>query len=279
MANPNQFQPVNNQNVNQILDTIIAEKGSASMQSYGAYGNTPLIQKYIANIKAHNPITILATITPIALLVIMTVAISSSSHRPNEIANNGGVTELSSAEDNYRGSSDADEDVSTNTNTDNANTNETTITPTQAVIEAGLNPTATNNPSNPGPSVPIVTNPTAPPSTPAITDTFGIASWNSYFGNSSSNVANAAQELSGKGGDILAFQEVHQPSRRTAIKSKIIDCGSCKYSGYVQNYSTDGSSPASLPIYWNKTRFSLLNSGYVKVSDATGTDPNYISSK
>ena len=278
---PNQTPTPDPRNTNDILDAIISESTKTYSDTTYTAAQPNLIQRYIASLVARNPITIILTILPITMLIGVSVLLSNQGQKA-PIAEG----DSSQASEEYAGSDTTgnNETPASENATESGNTGTQTQTPTGPDAVAAITNLSGNNPTTPKPPTNPVVVPTPPPAptppTPApVTSTFGITSWNTYYGNSTTNVGNAAQELSGKGGDILAFQEVHQPSRRTALKSKMIDCSGCKYSGYVQNYSTDGSSPASLPIYWNKTRFSLLNSGYVKVADATGTDPNYISSK
>lgn len=112
---------------------------------------------------------------------------------------------------------------------------------------------------------------------------FSITSWNTYFDNKSKNLGDQVKTIS-KSTSILAMQEVHNPKKRKQIKDKLL-CSSCTYAGYVENYSTNGSSAASLPIIWNKSQFKLSGSPHSvrvtnKVSgikDSTGS--NSVSSK
>jgi len=128
---------------------------------------------------------------------------------------------------------------------------------------------------------PIVgnTSPKEPTGGSAIT----IASWNTLYSNASSNVKKGAQAVASKA-DIIGFQELHLPDRRRAMRDGLL-CGSCAYAGYVHSYSIAGSNPGSLAIVWNKSRFTIVSSGYYKVSDtqyvktSTGTTGNKISAK
>ncbi len=118
---------------------------------------------------------------------------------------------------------------------------------------------------------------------PAGGSTMTIASWNTLFTNSTSNIKKGSSAVSSKA-DIIGFQELHQPDRRKAMRDTLL-CSSCAYAGYVHNYSTDGSNPGSLAIVWKKSRFNVISSGYYKVSDpetiktSTGTTGNRISAK
>ena len=101
-----------------------------------------------------------------------------------------------------------------------------------------------------------------------------IASWNIYYLNSPSNVVSGAKSLFEKA-DIIGFQELHKASRRTALRNSLL-CSSCNYQGYIQNYSSNGSSPGSVSIIWKKSRFAKKDSGYVKVA---GRQSSMISEK
>lgn len=105
---------------------------------------------------------------------------------------------------------------------------------------------------------------------------FNITSWNSSYDNPT-NVGSSILKFA-PNSDIIGIQEVHKPSQRKNIKSKLL-CSSCKYAGYVRDYTYDGSSPASLPILWDKSKFSYIEKGYVTMSpkvtgikDATGSN-------
>lgn len=75
---------------------------------------------------------------------------------------------------------------------------------------------------------------------------------------------------------ILGFQEMHTPGRRVAMRDSIL-CNTCAFSGYVANYTYDGSSAASLPIVWKKDLFSMVSTGSVTVSERiNGVSPKFI---
>lgn len=130
--------------------------------------------------------------------------------------------------------------------------------------------------------VPIADDPS--PTSPAQTgDTITFASWNTLFSNSTSNVGKGVKAVAEKA-DIIGFQELHLSDRRKKMRDTLL-CSSCAFSGYVQNYSANGSNPGSVAIVWRKSRFSVVKSGYFKVSDTqyvstkTGSTGNKISSK
>jgi endonuclease/exonuclease/phosphatase family metal-dependent hydrolase len=94
-------------------------------------------------------------------------------------------------------------------------------------------------------------------------ESFNVTTWNSEFSNKK-NIGTEITKL-GTNSDIIGVQEAHKPSQRKNIKSKLL-CSSCKYAGYVKDYSYNGSSAASVPILWNKSKFSLVKKGYAKLS-------------
>ncbi|MGB2786866.1 MAG: endonuclease/exonuclease/phosphatase family protein [Candidatus Saccharimonadaceae bacterium] len=99
-------------------------------------------------------------------------------------------------------------------------------------------------------------------------NSFTIASWNAYYLSSPSNVANGAAGVGSKA-QIIGFQELHRTDRRRAMRDKML-CASCAFSGYVKDYTSSGSSPASVAIIWRKDRFSMNSAGYYKVSSTSG---------
>lgn len=104
---------------------------------------------------------------------------------------------------------------------------------------------------------------TPSPTPTAQTATFNVTSWNSAFSNKT-NVGKSIKALA-VNSDIVGVQETHKPSQRKNIKSQLL-CSTCRYAGYVQNYSHSGSSPASTPILWNKAKFDLVKKGYYQMS-------------
>lgn len=131
--------------------------------------------------------------------------------------------------------------------------------------------------------VPITNGPTTGSPVPASGDDITFASWNTLFSNAVSNVGKGVKAVAAKA-DIIGFQELHLSDRRKEMRDKLL-CSSCDFSGYVQNYSTNGSNPGSVAIVWRKDRFSVVKSGYFKVSDTeyvstkTGSTGNKISNK
>lgn len=101
----------------------------------------------------------------------------------------------------------------------------------------------------------------ATPSAPQ--NSFNVTTWNSAFDNPL-NIGTSITTF-GKNSDIIGIQEAHTPAQRKNIKSKLL-CSSCKYSGYIKDYTYNGSSPASLPILWNKAKFSYVSKGYYTMS-------------
>lgn len=173
--------------------------------------------------------------------------------------------------------------IGTDDNTNNTSTNNVTSTPPKSV---SASPPAQVTPSNPSSRTKIIRPPVLPPPTikrpvppppkpptpkppvpkpptptppPAVSSQFTISSWNTRFDNSASNLGDQVKLVAG-GASILGLQEVHNPTKRKQIQSKVL-CSSCAYAGYVRDYTYNGSSPASIPIIWKKTEFSLSGSG------------------
>jgi exonuclease III len=129
----------------------------------------------------------------------------------------------------------------------------------------------------------IADDPTTNTPMPAGGANITFASWNTLYSNSVGNVGKGVSAV-GKKADIIGFQELHLSDRRKKMRDTLL-CSSCAFSGYVQNYSTNGSNPGSVAIVWRKDRFKAVKSGYYKVSDTqhistkTGSTGNKISAK
>lgn len=93
-----------------------------------------------------------------------------------------------------------------------------------------------------------------------------VATWNMKFDNKQSVTTGVKQILASA--DIVGLQEVHKTTQRNRIKKLI--CSSCAYAGYLPSYHKDKTGPASTPIVWNRSKFSLVGKGhYQKVTTST----------
>ena len=103
----------------------------------------------------------------------------------------------------------------------------------------------------------------------ASTSAFNVTTWNSNYANKY-NVGKEIKKL-GQNSDIIAIQEAHKYSQRNNIKSSLL-CSKCTYAGYMPESkyfkSHNGSTAASLPILWNKSKFRLIEKGNIKTSSA-----------
>lgn len=98
-----------------------------------------------------------------------------------------------------------------------------------------------------------------------------VASWNTLFSNKTP-LATGAKSIGAKA-DVIGFQEVHRPDKthRYSLLNDFM-CKTCKFNGYMEpngrsggDANTNNGRAASLPIAWNKSRFTLVKSGYRKV--------------
>lgn len=103
-----------------------------------------------------------------------------------------------------------------------------------------------------------VPTPIPPKPAPTTTHKFTIASWNTNSDNAK-NVGTEVLSLMTKS-QIMGLQEIHKKTQRDSVKSKVT-CTSCKYSGYIPSYTSDGASAASYPIVWDKAAFTAIGSG------------------
>lgn len=96
--------------------------------------------------------------------------------------------------------------------------------------------------------------------------TINVATWNMKFDNKQSVTTGVKQILASA--DVVGLQEVHKTAQRNRIKKLI--CSSCEYAGYLPSYHKDKTGPASTPIVWNRSKFSLVGKGhYQKVTTST----------
>ena len=100
---------------------------------------------------------------------------------------------------------------------------------------------------------------TTPPTiTPVVVanSTITIASWNTYYMNKPAYVAGGVKEIAAKA-DIIGFQELNFKDRRDAIKSTLITCATCQYSGYFPDTNGKGwATKATVSLVWNKNKFT-----------------------
>lgn len=97
------------------------------------------------------------------------------------------------------------------------------------------------------------------------TTNLSIASWNTLYTNKTSNVAQGASALAAQA-DIIAFQELNFPDRRSAIRKAIVDCDTCAFTGYFPDSTGKGwGTKATVSIAWNKYRFTALETGTYSV--------------
>lgn len=93
-----------------------------------------------------------------------------------------------------------------------------------------------------------------------------VASWNSLFSNDT-YLATGAKAIANQA-QIIGFQEVHwTDSKHRPSLLKDFICSSCKFDGYMDSATRDnsGSKPASLPIAWERSRFTKVSAGYKNV--------------
>jgi endonuclease/exonuclease/phosphatase family metal-dependent hydrolase len=88
-----------------------------------------------------------------------------------------------------------------------------------------------------------------------------IASWNTLITNSKKNIAKGATALSASA-DIIDVQELNYKSERQAIRDKLM-CKKCTFTGYMYKWKSYGATPASASIFWNKTKFTKKDAGWL----------------
>ena len=98
--------------------------------------------------------------------------------------------------------------------------------------------------------------------------TFTVASWNSWYDNKLDFKTQI--DAMSKKASIIAIQEMHIPAKRKQLTNNVL-CKNCDYAGYMYNSKLEGSTPASLPIVWKKSDFSLLKQGYMSAANNVKT--------
>jgi endonuclease/exonuclease/phosphatase family metal-dependent hydrolase len=122
--------------------------------------------------------------------------------------------------------------------------------------------------SSPPTPTPTPTPAPTPSPTPRPTTTFTIASWNTKYDNTASNLGTEVATVTASA-PIVGLQEVHDPAKRQQIRDKVL-CPTCAYASRSEEFNYDGSSPASLPIIWKKSQFQVVGTpGSLQVSPKT----------
>jgi len=107
--------------------------------------------------------------------------------------------------------------------------------------------------------------PTVSPAPAIANSTITIASWNTYYMNKPSDVASGVKAIAAKA-DIIGFQELNFKDRREAIKSALINCATCQYSGYFPDTNGKGwATRATVSLVWNKNKFTALETNTLAV--------------
>lgn len=106
------------------------------------------------------------------------------------------------------------------------------------------------------------------------TTNLSVASWNALYTNKTSSVAAGASALAAQA-DLIGFQELNFPDRRTAIRKAIVDCSTCAFTGYFPDSNGKGwDTKATVSLAWNKYRFTALETGTYKVLGARAYSAN-----
>ena len=146
------------------------------------------------------------------------------------------------------------------TSADTADDTSTTYTDDQIAYDYTANEDVADEENIDIATPPAEDSPDTPAPTPSVTSTFTLASWNTLYTNSPSNVVSGASAIAKKA-EIIGFQELNFTDRRRAIRDKFL-CSSCAYAGYIPNYSENGwATKATVSIIWNKKRFNALDKG------------------
>ncbi len=280
MTNQAQLPPTDDSNINRTLDAIIAENGG----SYPYAAQKSIFQRYTASMLARNPLAIIVTIIPVSLLIIGSVVAMQPNNqtKPNLTLSNKTLGPDQKSENNAV--ADEYEEVPASSDQGTDNNIATDVTPDQGQTDISIiDPIADLSSDDSIGIAPLVEpndpDPQTPPTTAQIKSTFGIATWNTLYSNTASNVGSGARGLAQNGADIISFQEVYRPAARKNIRDKLMTCSGCTYSGYIKDYTSDGPTSASNPIVWNKNKFTGISTGYIQTNPPEGSGDEYLSAK
>lgn len=113
------------------------------------------------------------------------------------------------------------------------------------------------------------------PATPQLPSsfTFSIASWNTLYTNSTSNITNGVNYTASKA-VVIGYQEMKMAANRTPLKNTLL-CSSCAYNGYVTDYTTNNWTSVALPIVWKRSDSTLVSSGNKVAAPSYDTSNKY----
>ena len=107
-----------------------------------------------------------------------------------------------------------------------------------------------------------------------------IASYNVSAGVRVSRTVRDLREIAALEPDVIALQEMASWKRRQAVRAALVDCDTCVYGAHIPGPAVPGGTP----ILYRADRFTLLDTGSVKVTEDTyvgprGAGPNTIRAK
>lgn len=100
--------------------------------------------------------------------------------------------------------------------------------------------------------------------------TITLASWNTYVNNANKVGPIAASLISSA--DVIGLQEVHRSDQRRSVKSA---ASSSVGVHFAPTPSSGDKHMASYPIVYNKTKFSIVSSGYQRLGSVSGLSDRY----
>ncbi len=102
-----------------------------------------------------------------------------------------------------------------------------------------------------------------------VASTVRIASFNTAAMSSTRQGFNDVKRLLASGTDIVALQEMSSWARREKVRTRLLDCETCGWDGWIPIPAIQGGQP----ILWRSDKFTLLGRDWIEVAPETYVGP------
>jgi endonuclease/exonuclease/phosphatase (EEP) superfamily protein YafD len=102
-----------------------------------------------------------------------------------------------------------------------------------------------------------------------VASTVRIASFNTAAMSSTRQGFNDVKSLLAAGTDIVALQEMSSWARREKVRTRLLDCETCTWDGWIPVPAVQGGQP----ILWRSDKFTLLGRDWIEVAPETYVGP------
>jgi endonuclease/exonuclease/phosphatase (EEP) superfamily protein YafD len=115
------------------------------------------------------------------------------------------------------------------------------------------------------PSAGATPNRTAPAGPDPVSRTVRIATFNTAAMSSTRQGFEDVKKLLAAGPDIVALQEMSSWQRRERVRTRLLDCATCVWDGWIPVPAVQGGQP----ILWRSDRFTFLGRDWIEVAPET----------